>query len=142
MILWSIELKSCFTIIICEQKNEPKRRYEWLEVKWSGGAEGVLTERRDASFTIYSWTIRIMYYLKVWKYIIAKCSLILRRGFLIRYAVLVSIIHMVSIVHMLILEDAKIQYFHCRKNNLGKKCIFLFETFIVEQSVLSLPVLL
>ena len=31
--------------------------------------------------TIHSWTIRIMCYVKAWKYAIAICSLVLRRGF-------------------------------------------------------------
>ena len=39
--------------------------------------------------TLYSWTIRIMCYVKVWKFIIATCSLVLLRGFLIRWAILV-----------------------------------------------------
>ena len=38
---------------------------------------------------IYSWNIRIVCYVKVWKYIIEICSLVLRRGFLNRYAILV-----------------------------------------------------
>ena len=35
-----------------------------------------------------SLTVRIMCYVKVWKYIIAICSLVLRRGFLVRCAIL------------------------------------------------------
>ena len=70
-------------------KIEPKRRYECLQVKRSEGAEGVLAERRQAPLIIYSWTIRIMCYWKVWKYIITICSLVLRRRFLIRCAILV-----------------------------------------------------
>ena len=52
-------------------KIEPNRRYDWMPAKRSKGAESVLVERRQAPFTIYSCTIRIMCYLKVWKYIIA-----------------------------------------------------------------------
>ena len=37
-------------------------------------------------FDIY---LRFMCYVKIWKYIIAICSLVLRRGFLIRWAILV-----------------------------------------------------
>ena len=43
--------------------------------------------------TIYSWTIRTMCYIKVWKNIIAICSLVLWRGFLIRCATLVLLYH-------------------------------------------------
>ena len=49
----------------------------------------VLAQRREAPITIYSWTVRIMCYWKVWKYIIAICSLVFLRGFLIRCAILV-----------------------------------------------------
>ena len=56
-------------------KSESKRRSEWLQAKRSAGIEGILAERRAAHFTIYSWTIRIMYYVKVGKYIIAIFSL-------------------------------------------------------------------
>ena len=52
-------------------KIEPKRRYEWLRANGSEGAEGILPERRETPSTIYSWTIRIMCYVKVWKYIIS-----------------------------------------------------------------------
>ena len=62
-------------------KIESKRRYEWLRAKRSEGTGGVLAERKEPPFTIYSW-IRI-------KYIIALCSLILRRGYLMRCAILV-----------------------------------------------------
>ena len=41
--------------------------------------------------TFYSLTILILCYVKVSKYIIAICSLVLRRGFLIRSTILVYI---------------------------------------------------
>ena len=46
-------------------------------------------ERREAPFTRYSWNIRIMCYVKIWKHLIAICSLVLRRGFLIQCTMLV-----------------------------------------------------
>ena len=70
-------------------KIEPKRRYEWLRAKRSEGTEGVLDERTEAPLTIYSRTIRIMCCVKVWKYIVTICSLVLHREFLIRCAILV-----------------------------------------------------
>ena len=88
LILWCIRLKF-------ESKNylwtkiEPKRKYKWLQAKRSEDAEGVFAERREAPFTIYSWTIRIMFFVKVLKYIIAICSLVLCRGFLILCVILV-----------------------------------------------------
>ena len=56
--------------------------------------------------TIYSITIRIMCYVKVWKYIIAICSLVFRRGFLIRCAILVIICFALS------LRRQRVAYFY------------------------------
>ena len=82
-----IEVNIRFTTIICEEKLNHKRRYKWLRAK-----RGCRRRPRGAqpdSFTIYSWTIRIICYVKVWKYIIAIFSLVLGREFLIRCAILV-----------------------------------------------------
>ena len=90
-ILWRIELKLCFTSIICEQKLN--QSVDTIVCERSEGAEDLLAECRQSPFSIYSWTIRIMCYAKVWKHIITICSLLkilLRRGFWIWYAILVT----------------------------------------------------
>ena len=46
------------------------------------------TRSADKLISQFSWTMRIICYVKVWKYIIAICSLVLCRGFLIRCAIL------------------------------------------------------
>ena len=88
MFLWNYELNSCFTTIICEHKLN--KSVNTSDCERSEGADGVLAYHREAPFTIYSWTIRIMCCVKDWIYIIAICSLVLRRGFLIRCAMLVK----------------------------------------------------
>ena len=82
-------VKDMFYYYYLWAKIKSKRKYEWLRAKRNEGAEGVLAERGEAPFTIYSWTIRIMCYIKIWKYIIAIRSLVLCRGFIIRCAILV-----------------------------------------------------
>ena len=71
MILWSIDLKSCFAAIICEQQ-------------LNQSVDTRDCERSKTSFTIYYWTIRIICYIKFWKYLFATCSLVFRIGFWIR----------------------------------------------------------
>ena len=80
MILWSIELNLCFTTIICEQKFD--QAVDTSDCERREDTEGILAERREAPFGIYFLTIRIMCYVKIWKYIIALCLFVLYRGFL------------------------------------------------------------
>ena len=92
-ILRSIELKQCFTTINCEQKLNQTVDTSDCERSEARALKGVLAERREAPFTIYSLTIRIMCYVKVWKYLIAICLLVLRKGFFIQAAILVKDLH-------------------------------------------------
>ena len=87
-------LEVMFYTIICEKKMNHSVHYECLRAnrECRSRPRGV----REAPFTIYSWTIRIMCYVKVWNHIIAICSLVFRRWFLIRCAILVQIILQIS----------------------------------------------
>ena len=55
-----VEVMLCYNSLW--PKIEPKCWYKWLRAKRS---EGALAKRRQTPFTIYSWTIQIMCYVKV-----------------------------------------------------------------------------
>ena len=93
-----------------------RQKIKYLKFFENHNSKSVDISHTDAAFirhiyelnTIYSWIIRIMCHVKIWKYIIAICSLVLRWWFLIRCAILVFIIKRffnlknISITYMII----------------------------------------
>ena len=109
-----MELMSCFNNIICEQKLN--QSVDTSDYERSEGADGVLAGRWEHPFTIYFWTIRIMCYVKVWKYIIVICSLVFRRRFLIRCAILVIKCKHVNWLNVMINKNKRIVMLRMAKN--------------------------
>ena len=81
-------MKSCFSTIICEQKLNQTVNTRDCERSEAGVPKASL---RSADKLLLQFTLGPyeLYVIQVWKYIIAICLLVLRRGILIRCAILV-----------------------------------------------------
>ena len=79
-----------YQVKLCEQKFN--QSVNTSDCQWSEARVPKASSRsaENAPFTIYSWTMRIMCYVKVLKIYTIICSLVFRRWFLSRCAMLVD----------------------------------------------------